>query len=133
MDDAIREVVTRWLMKADNDLQTAIRAVEGDPPITDTACFYTQQCVEKSFKAQLAYFGEHIEKTHSLVRLLELCSENDLEYLVLHDTALSLNDYAIVTRYPDDWREIPLDEAKDAIRQAVYVLKFVKQKLEAKP
>lgn len=54
----------------------------------------------------------------------------DMEFFKLKDTASKLSDYAIATRYPDDFREIPLDEAQDAVRDAEEVMTFVRNKLK---
>jgi hypothetical protein len=39
MDEAIKNAVSRWLIKAEHDLTTAQTMLSVDPPITDTACF----------------------------------------------------------------------------------------------
>ena len=57
MDEAARTAMSRWLIKADNDLVTARTMLGVDPPVTDTACFHAQQCVEKCLKAFLQQSG----------------------------------------------------------------------------
>jgi len=125
--------IGRWLIKADHDLFTAKTMLATDPPVTDTACFHAQQCVEKCLKAFLVFAGTHVEKTHYLPRLVELCRGSDSSFQELEDIAIDLTDYAVSDRYPDAWREIPLNEAKDAVQKAETVTAFVRAKLSAGP
>ncbi len=41
-------------------------------------------------------------------------------------------EYAVEVRYPDDWREIPVEEAEEAVNNAEKVKEFVKGKLKNK-
>lgn len=129
MDERVKLVIERWLIKADHDLQTAKLVLSDEPPITDTACFHCQQCVEKCLKAYLVSVDEHVEKTHFLIVLVERCAKHNLEFLKLSKTAEMLTKYVVTTRYPDDWREIPANEAEEAVRNAEEVMTFVKGKL----
>lgn len=122
--------VERWLIKADHDLRTAQIVMKDNPPITDSAAFHAQQCVEKGLKAFIASHDLHLEKTHNLARLIEICTLKDENFQGLYPIAAELTDYAVVTRYPDDWYEISIDEAMEAVQQAQTVLDFVKSKLK---
>lgn len=132
MDEAKKVAVERWLRKAANDLRTGETMVSVEPPVVDTACFHAQQCVEKCLKAFLTFAERHVEKTHSLPRLVALCSEVDATFGQLEDTAVELTDYAVAERYPDDWREIPIGEATTAVKLAADTMNFVRAKLEAR-
>jgi HEPN domain-containing protein len=44
--------------------------------------------------------------------------------------AKSLTRYAVVDRYPDDWREIPKDEASIAVQNAESLMKTIADKIE---
>jgi len=129
MDDATLERVRRWLTKAENDLETARRSLGTEPAITDTACFHAQQCAEKSLKAFIAFHGEHTPKSHDLSELLAICVKYAMDFMTLQDHANCLNDYAVTTRYPDDWREIPIEEAEAAVKSASEILNFVRGKI----
>lgn len=129
MDEAVKTAVSRWLIKAEHDLSTAHAVLSADPPITDTACFHAQQCVEKCLKAYLVAIGVQTERTHYLPRLLALCTGHDPEFQQLSDTAAELTDYAVSDRYPDNWREIPQQEAQDAVGKAGEAMAFVRAKL----
>jgi HEPN domain-containing protein len=99
------------------------------PPVTDTACFHAQQCVEKCLKAFLTAKGKHIEKTHSLPRLVEMCGDLDKDFEKLKETSIELTDYAVVVRYPDDWRDITVEETESAAKRAKAAMEFVRSKL----
>ncbi len=125
MDEVVQTAVERWLAKAANDLKTAETMISIVPPVVDTTCYHAQQCVEKCLKAFLTAADRHVEKTHSLPRLVELCSEVNEAMSVLGATAVELTDYAVQSRYPDDWREIPIPEAEAAVRMAREAFLFV--------
>jgi len=125
MDEATRTAVSRWLIKAEHDLTTAQAVLSVDPPVTDTACFHAQQSVEKCLKAYLVAVSVQVERTHYLPRLVALCAGSDGDFRQLANTAAELTDYAVTDRYPDDWREIPEQEARDAVDKASEALAFV--------
>ena len=128
-DEPRRIAIKRWLIKAGNDLKTAQTMLDTDPPITDTVCFHSQQCAEKSLKAFLTFSDIHVEKTHYLPRLLELCRKVDSSFDDLTEPADSLTAYAVEARYPDDWREIPFDEAAQSVKNAEKIMAYIQRKL----
>ena len=90
-----------WLLKAENDLKSAIKLNSGNDPITDTAIYHTQQCVEKSLNAYLAYHDYEIDKTHQLKTLLNGCISIDSDFEQLTPEANYLSPFATLYRYPD--------------------------------
>jgi HEPN domain-containing protein len=107
MDENIRTAIERWLVKAEHDLVTAKSTIQIHPEVTDTICYHSQQCAEKSLKAYLVFVGQQIERTHYLPRLVELCETYNPDFRELYQIATDLTEYATSTRYPDDWIEIP--------------------------
>ena len=69
-------------------------------------------------------------RTHALKPLIEACSKYDESFNDFADIADELTGYAVETRYPDDWREIPVEEAEEAVANAEKVMEFVKGKLQ---
>ena len=63
--------------------------------------------------------------------LLNLCSERDKTIKEELSKTDILTDYAVEIRYPDDWYEPTIDEAREAIDLALVVKEniFVKLKL----
>ncbi len=101
--------------------------VEDTP--TDVVCFHSQQGAEKALKAYLVRMDHDFPKMHDLLTLMGLCRSHDEEFLRIADALKFLDDYAVETRYPDDWREIPREEAARALHEAESVLGFVRGKL----
>ena len=52
----------KWLLKAEEELESARKLIEGDSPILDTAYYHAQQCAEKALKAYLSYSHLPIKK-----------------------------------------------------------------------
>ena len=127
MDEPTRAAVDRWLSKAQRDLVTAQTMLASNPPLTDIVCFHSQQCAEKALKAFLVAAGVHVDRTHYLPRLLELCRDADDSFGQLAEDATSLTDYAVATRYPDvDEPDPTEDEARAATAAAERVLTFAR-------
>ncbi len=130
MDKRTAEYIDKWLLKAEHDLITADTLLNLKPFITDVACFHCQQCAEKSLKAYLVKANVHIKKTHDLKELLDLCIPFEAGFSKLRYNMDFLKDYAVATRYPEEFREIPKEEAKEAFKLAEEVFQFVNEKLK---
>jgi HEPN domain-containing protein len=126
MDEEAFLVVQRWIKKAEHDLTTARVVLENRPEVTDTVCFHAQQCVEKALKSFLTSVNIHVEKTHHLPYLLDRCSAILPRFEEIRQHARALTDYAVEVRYVDDWRDIPVEEARNAVALAEEALAFVK-------
>ncbi len=129
MDEATREVLGRWLNKAEDDLKTARIVMDAVEPVTDSICFHAQQCMEKALKAYLVFRNIHVDKTHDLLRLLGACAARDPTFRDLRQAAENLTEYAVRPRYPDEYWETSFEEAKEAFQQAEKALLFVKTKV----
>lgn len=129
MDEIRRIEVERWFIKADHDIRTARSSLKEDPPITDTACFHAQQCAEKSLKAYQVFHNIRPEITHDLGKLVGQCIGLDASFSKVMPMVSGMTQYAVQDRYPDDWREIHLDEAQEAVRKAEACMAFVKSKI----
>jgi len=121
--------VQRWLDMAEDDITTAETMMSTPPPRTRVVCFHAQQCAEKCLKAYLVLKDHHFEKKHDLPYLISLCEKYDPEFSKLETVTAGMTIYAVTSRYPDDWREIPVDEAREALNNARTVMSFVKAKL----
>jgi len=117
--------IKRWLQKADNDLKTALIMNKEKNPPTDVVCFHCQQCAEKCLKAYLVSVEHDFPKTHDLEHLLSLCVIHDKTFKKIEEYAIAITDYAVETRYVDDWREISPEESIRAIDSAQKIRAFV--------
>ena len=103
------EFVAEWFRFANMDLDTAKHTFETMRPAPlEIICYHCQQSAEKFMKALQIHFGEEVEKTHDLVRLvnsLRKYTEIPENFPHLLNT---LTQFATKTRYP---QQINLDEA----------------------
>ena len=74
MDDAKRELVQGWLIKAQHDLATARKLTTDPDPYLDTAIYHCQQAAEKAVKGFLVFHDQRFEKTHDIQLLITLAA-----------------------------------------------------------
>jgi len=131
-DETIKDLVDKWIKKAENDLVTAERQLSFEDPIAQTACFHCQQAAEKYLKAFLVHHQIYFTKTHKIMELLDLCATVDPSFPDELQDADNLTDYAVEIRYPDVWLEPTREDAKEAFDTAKKVREFVLEKLKAR-
>lgn len=129
-DETIKDLVNRWIKKAEYDLLTAERQFPFEDPITQTVCFHCQQAAEKYLKAFLVHHQIYFTKTHKIMELLESCATVDSSFRDELQDADSLTDYAVEIRYPDTWLEPTIEDAKEAFKIAQKVKEFVLERLK---
>lgn len=109
--------VKKWINYAEEDLHLAKYSLtlESGCPFRLTA-YHAQQCAEKYLKAFLVFHQIDFPYTHSITRLLEICSSliNTNEFT----EAEMLTPFAITARYPGEDEEVTKEEALEAIRMA---------------
>tara|TARA_Y100000758_G_scaffold285728_1_gene235998 strand:+ start:857 stop:1282 length:426 start_codon:yes stop_codon:yes gene_type:complete len=119
----------RWLQQAAQDLSDAVYCREGER--YNLACFLSQQSAEKALKGYLMFRGAEMVWGHSMADLLEDAKIFDVMFDVLKSTAIFLDKYHYITRYPDYLPSgTPSDafdelEAGRALELSGEVLKFV--------
>ncbi len=124
----MNELTREWVDKAENDYRTALIVLEQiEEPITDTACFHSQQCAEKYLKGFLTEHQVEFPRQHQLMPLLELCTQLDVEFQTLLTDLRTLEGYAVAVRYPG--ATVTLNMAKDALAVATTVRSFIRKKL----
>ncbi|MEW5692114.1 MAG: HEPN domain-containing protein [Candidatus Hydrogenedentota bacterium] len=128
-DEIIKDLVNKWIKKADKDFLTAERELSFEDPVTEAVCFHCQQVVEKYLKAFLIYYQIYFTKTHKIVDLLELCATIDPSFKEELKEADNLTDYAVEVRYPDILLEPGVEDAREALEMAKKVKKFVLNKI----
>ncbi|MDI6792971.1 MAG: HEPN domain-containing protein [bacterium] len=130
-DEVIKDLVNKWIKKAEKDILTAERELSFEDPITDTVCFHCQQAVEKYLKAFLVCHQIYFTKTHKIMGLLELCATVDSSFKDDLEDADNLTDYAVEIRYPDVWLESGVEDAEEAFEIAGKVKEFVLNKINS--
>jgi HEPN domain-containing protein len=127
--DPLILVIREWLLKADNDLKTAVHTLKlGKDCPTDTVCFHAQQCVEKYIKALLVFRATTFPKTHNIHVLRALLPPKLRPKLELK-VQDRLTQYATVLRYPGGGPDVPFAEARKAVASARRVRKEVRRHL----
>ena len=115
--------VTEWLRRAKSCLiKTKLPIMDGI--LYEDMCFDAQQSAEKALKALIIHLGLKPHKTHSARVLIdELKKRIPVPEEIL--SVIELDDYAVTTRYPDDYREVSEDEYKEAVEIADRVYNWV--------
>ena len=126
-----KDIINRWIQKAESDLKTARILIGIKDSPTETICFHSQQAVEKFLKSYLTFVDKKAGKIHDIATLLELCIEKDKDFGNLDVEGLEdLTFYAVDVRYPDFFYIPSRKEAEEALKLAESVKKFVLKKLE---
>jgi HEPN domain-containing protein len=128
MDKELIELIKKWHIKADNDLETIKDVLQSDNIITDSICFHSQQAAEKYLKSYLVALQKPFKNTHNITTILKNCIEQDIDFEDL-DFAVYLTNYAVELRYPDDFYIPDQEEAEEAYSIALKVKEFVQKKI----
>lgn len=102
-----------------------------DLELNGLVCYHAQQSAEKALKGLLAAAEQEIEKTHDLVRLLDLCASLGLPMEPLIPSATLLTPFATQSRYPGLGPCPTAQQAKEALSAAEGVLATVLQFIPA--
>ena len=124
----LREIVLQWILKADHDFKIGIDESVTENPATDMICFHMQQCAEKYFKAFLTSRLVKPPRTHDISVLNKECIKIDPSFHILENMTY-LSDFAIQTRYPDDFYMPSLEDMQRAIESAQEVKAFILEKI----
>lgn len=92
-----------WVEKAEGDYHTALREYRARKvPNYDAACFHSQQCIEKYFKAYFQKRQVYFPKTHDLNVLLDLLLPYEPLWEIFRDELKMVSNYAVEIRYPGE-------------------------------
>ncbi len=128
-DRALVADVRAWLAKAAVDLRAAEHDLAAAPPLLEDVAFHSQQAVEKSLKALLAWHDKPFRKTHNLEEIGQQCLQIDPGLNWLVDRAAPLSEYAWKFRYPGEVEELRREEAATALETAREVYAAVLSRL----
>lgn len=129
MDEKLKELLSFWKIKADNDLKTIENELNSNEPVTDSICYHAQQAAEKYLKLFLVSNGKEPAKSHNIAFLKNACGSINPVFFELTNIEY-LTDYAVDLRYPDNFYMPTLEESKEAYSDAKKVKKFVCQILQ---
>ena len=120
-----KELIQRWIDKADRDLSTAKLIYLHLPDYYEMIAFHCQQSVEKYLKALLLFYDIEFERSHNLIYLLDLLSQKKQMDIEKYDKAILLNGFSIQIRYPDQTIVLTKEEIEASIQIADYFRDFV--------
>jgi len=87
MDEAKRNLVKAWLIKAQHDLAVARKLSVEPESYLDSAIYHCQQTAEKAIKAFLVFHDLRFDKTHDLRPLIGLAQPLDARFSSFLDAA----------------------------------------------
>jgi len=117
-EEVKRDLVRQWLVRADDDLETAKFLSAPGRSFFSAICFHCQQAAEKYFKAFLTWQQIEFPKTHDLGLLLGLINSIDSSLAASLSEVTALSPYGVDIRYPGDILETTQEDAEEAIRLA---------------
>ena len=128
--EVIKEEFTReWVRKTEIDFKTAGHLCHGGPDFAEGTAFHSQQAAEKYLKAFLVWHQIEFQKTHDIEALLRLAEKvNDKLPEILRE-AVILTPYGVDYRYPGEYPEVTIADAKRALRLADCVRAEVRSRL----
>lgn len=112
-----------WINRAKSCL-TIAESYKDETVYLEDLCFNAQQSVEKALKGLIFYLGLKPPKTHFLNELIQVISKR-MPIPESIKGCIDLNDYAVFTRYPDDYKSIDEEEYNDAVKIAKNVYNWV--------
>mgnify|MGYP001792172715 CR=1 FL=1 len=103
------DYLKNWLSRANEDIAVIQNLFESGAEVYASAiCFHAQQAVEKFLKAFLVFHNIDFPKTHDLDYLLLECQKIDDRNFEID--LVSLSDFGVSLRYPDDFYVPDKDE-----------------------
>jgi HEPN domain-containing protein len=122
-----RPDVLEWITKSEQDYQTAVvMARKRKVPVPDVVGFHSQQCIEKYLKALLVLKKLDFPKTHDLLDLLAILTENEPLLDVLKPELRILNPFSVQFRYPGE--SATVKESQKALTAMKHVRKYLKDR-----
>jgi len=120
----MQEIAEEWLRRAHSNLARCHLPKTNEVYFEDL-CFDAQQAAEKAIKSLFVLHGKRFPLTHDLGELLENLEAfvSEIPAEVRH--SVELNDYAVVTRYPNWGRGVTEEDFVRALKLAHSVVDFV--------
>lgn len=121
----ITEYAKNWFKRADEDLEFIEIILKEKRFSFNPICFHAQQAAEKYLKGFLACHDLHVRKIHDLETLVDDAKTVNQSFETLRSEIKFLNQFYIASRYPEDYTEFTLGDAKKAYEAAKIVKELV--------
>lgn len=128
-DDLVRDLVGKWVEKADADLKAAETLSEHEGDLWAIVAFHCQQSAEKNIKAVLTKLQIEFGKTHDISVLLDRLGSGKSDLETVLRPAEGLTVYGVQARYPGDGPDVDDEEAARAVELAQMVARLIKENL----
>ena len=125
MDEAKRELVREWLIKASRDLTVAKIVARSPEAIWEASLYHRQQAAEKALKGFLTYSDLSIERTHNLLLLLKKARQIEPCFDNWNDAAARLTPFSTAYRYPGIVDSPDLEQVDQALDDAASIVNQV--------
>jgi HEPN domain-containing protein len=109
--------ISRWLRFAREDLEAAEALLGQADFIPRHACWLAQQAAEKALKAALVSQQVNFPFRHDLDALRNLVPDG-WHVKTQHRDLAELTEWAVEARYPSDWPDATVEDARRAVEQA---------------
>ena len=121
--------VLEWIRRAEQDYKMGLYALK-HASLSEQACFHAEQLAEKYLKSFLMVREVKFPKTHHLLTLVRLCSEQEASFDELKESTLFLDQLYLESRYPSELHAFTPQESKKAFQLAKRIRKFVLDRLK---
>jgi HEPN domain-containing protein len=112
-----------WLARAEGDLALA-RVPLPEGAFYEDLCFHAQQAAEKALKAVYQQYNRRFRYTHDLDELITGLQGEDIIVPPEVVDAAPLTAYAWEARYPGLSEPVTIEEYREALRQAEFVVNW---------
>jgi len=114
----------RWLEYARQDLDSSEKMLTQGDFVYRHICFLSQQAAEKAIKAVFIYLQIDFPWRHDLDALRNLLPD-DWQVKHEHTDLAQLTEWAVESRYPGDWNDANLEEARASYQQAMEIVESI--------
>lgn len=125
MNEAKRQLIQSWLIKAQHDLASADVLSQSNLPLLDTAIYHCQQTAEKSVKGFLVYCDHEFERVHDVEALVRAALPYEAGFAAYLGIGRMLTPYARIYRYPGTATQPDDDQFDQAYEAASSFFDFV--------
>lgn len=129
-DEVRRELVRRWVAKAEEDRAVIKKLPYDEPQCRPPIAYHAQQIAEKLVKAFLVHHEVEFQWTHDIDELLDLVAQIDGALAESLRPAAKLTVYASETRYPTNAPALTVEDAKRAVTLAESVRSAILRALQ---
>ncbi len=112
-----------WLARAEGDLALA-RVPLPEGAFYEDLCFHAQQAAEKALKAVYQHTNRTFRYTHDLDELIIGLQDEGIDMPPEIADAVLLTPYAWEARYPGLSEPVTIEEYREALRQAEFVVNW---------